>query len=79
MFDLFYKKNDNSRLFSYLEKNGFSVMQNYVPTYSLFFSLDDKNFNNINLNNRYSITDIVNRHNDIETLILENLRLFNIC
>jgi tRNA A-37 threonylcarbamoyl transferase component Bud32 len=64
MFELFYKKNNNSKLFSYLEKNGFSDVQNYVPTYSLFFSLDDKNFNNINLNNRYSITNIVDRQNN---------------
>ena len=63
MFDLFYKKNDNSQLFSYLEKNGFSGIQNYIPIYSRFFNLDENNFNNINLNNRYSIKEIVKRDN----------------
>ena len=64
MFDIFYKKNDNSCLFSYLEKNGFSNIQNYIPLYSKFFSLDERNFNNINLNNRYSIKSIVDRNNN---------------
>ena len=61
MFELFYKKNNNSSLFEYLEKNGFSNIQNYIPLYSKFFNLDEKNFNNINLNNRYSINSIVER------------------
>ena len=64
MFDIFYKKNDNSCLFSYLEKNGFSNIQNYIPLYSKFFSLDERNFNNINLNNRYSIESILDRNNN---------------
>ena len=64
MFDLFYKKNNNSSLFSYLEKNGFSAIQNYNPLYSRFFNLDENNYNNINLNNRYSISCIENRNNN---------------
>ena len=64
MFDLFYKKNDNSQLFSYLEKNGFIDIQNYIPIYSRFFNLDENNYNNINLNNRYSINEIINRDNN---------------
>ena len=62
MFDLFYKKNNNSSLFGYLEKNGFSAIQNYNPLYSRFFNLDENNYNNINLNNRYSISCIENRN-----------------
>ena len=42
MFELFYKKNNNSDLFEYLEKNGFSNIQNYIPLYSKFFSLDER-------------------------------------
>ena len=69
MFDLFYKKNNNSSLFSYLEKNGFSATQNYNPLYSRFFNLDENNYNNINLNNRYSISCIENRDtNNIFTI-----------
>uniref|UniRef100_A0A6C0J973 Protein kinase domain-containing protein n=1 Tax=viral metagenome TaxID=1070528 RepID=A0A6C0J973_9ZZZZ len=64
MFDLFYKKNDNTNLFKYLEKNGFSAPQNYIPLYSRFFDLDKNNYSNINLNNRYSINQITHRENN---------------
>ena len=64
MFDLFYKKNDNTTLFNYLVKNGFSNPQNYIPIYSRFFDLDNNNFNKINLNNRYSINEITDRENN---------------
>ena len=64
MFDLFYRKNDNSTLFNYLVKNGFENPQNYIPIYSRFFDLDENNYNNINLNNRYSIKQITNRSNN---------------
>ena len=33
MFELFYRKNDNSTLFNYLVKNGFENPQNYIPIY----------------------------------------------
>ena len=58
MFELFYKKNDNSKLFKYLGENGFDKIQNYVPLFSMFFSLDKKNYNLINLNNKWSIKEI---------------------
>ena len=64
MFELFYRKNDNSTLFNYLVKNGFENPQNYIPIYSRFFDLDENNYNNINLNNRYSINQITNRGNN---------------
>ena len=64
MFDLYYNKNNNTNLFKYLEKNGFSNIQNYIPLYSSFFSLDENNYNNINLNNRYNINTIINRTNN---------------
>ena len=61
MFDLFYKKNKNGQLFSYLEENGFRNIQNFVPIYQNFFSLDSNNFNSINLNQKYSIKEIIDR------------------
>ena len=61
MFDLFYKKNKNGQLFSYLEENGFRNIQNFVPIYQNFFSLDNNNFNSINLNQKYSIKEIIDR------------------
>ena len=61
MFDINYSKNNNKKLFEYLEKNGFSNTQNYIPLYSLYFSINDNNYNNINLNNKLSIHNIVDR------------------
>ena len=37
MFDLFYKKNKNEKLFAYLEDSGFKCTQNYIPLFSKFF------------------------------------------
>ena len=69
MFDLFYKKNNNTELLKYLGANGFLNTQNYVPLYSKFFSLESKNFNSINLNNRWSIKKIEKRHSNNKFLI----------
>ena len=69
MFDIFYKKNDNSLLFRDLEKNDFSNLQNYNPLYSVYFSLDEHNYNNINLNNRYCIENIKKKNSNNEYVI----------
>ena len=55
MFTLFYKKNNNCKLFEHLEENGFQNVQNYFPLLSNFFKLEDNNYNKINLNQKYSI------------------------
>ncbi len=65
MFDIHYKKNDNRTVFKCFEENDFFKVQNYIPLYKNFFSLDENNFNNINLNHKnhiYSLkkTDINN-------------------
>lgn len=64
MYSFFYKKNNNQNLFSYLEKNGFSSLQNYIPIYEKYFSLDENNYNNINLNQKYSINKVLSRDNN---------------
>ena len=69
MFEIFYKKNDNNKLFKYLEKSDFTNIQNYNPLYSRFFSLDEHNYNNINLNNRYSIHNIKEKKSNNEYFI----------
>ena len=69
MFELYYKKNNNSNLFKYLEKSDFSNLQNYNPLYSNFFSLDENNYNNINLNHRYHITNIIKKKSNNEFII----------
>ena len=64
MYNIFYKKNNNQELFSYLEKNGFDKVQNYIPLYENYFSLDENNYNNINLNQKWSINKIISRENN---------------
>jgi hypothetical protein len=61
MFEFFYKKNNNISLFKDFENKEFTNLdkcQNYVPIYSIFFSLNDKNWNSINLNNSKIIQGI---------------------
>lgn len=67
MFEFFYKKNNNDRLFKDFEdeKNvNLIKCQNYVPIYSTFFSLNDKNWNSINLNNTKIIQGINSKINE---------------
>ena len=33
-------------------------VQNYIPLYSQFFSLTETNYNNINLNNLFTLIDV---------------------
>ena len=73
MFELFYKKNDNSSLFKYLEKNDFVKLQNYNPLYSTFFSQTEHTYNKFNLNHRYTIKDIkVRESNNLFKIINED-------
>ena len=58
---IYYKKNNNSKLFSYfndLSENKIKNMQNFVPIYSRFFSLNTNNYNAINLNHTHNIHSI---------------------
>ena len=61
MFQIYYKKNDNSKLFSYLSEkseNKIKNIKNFIPIYSRFFSLNENNHNAINLNHKYHIHNI---------------------
>jgi len=55
-----YKKHDNEKLFSTLEKTnlGIKQLQNYIPLYAKFFQLTDSNWNTINLNNACYLSNI---------------------
>ena len=60
MFNLYYKKNDNTALFSSLKDIGIYNVQNYIPLYKQFFSLKESNYKNLNLNHEYHITNVSN-------------------
>lgn len=62
--DIHYQKRKNLDLFQSLESKKLlyvSNTQNYIPIYNRFFSLNDSNFNNINLNNKWFIKSVKNK------------------
>ena len=62
-----YNKRDNSKLFSSLEKKdsaNISKIQNYIPLYNKFFTLNQSNYNNINLDNTFSLYNISEKESD---------------
>ena len=74
MFSIYYNKNNNSTLFEHLEKNDFQKVQNFVPLYLNYFNLDEKNYNSINLNQKYKIQSILkqNSNNCFNITCLDN-------
>jgi len=59
-----YKKRKNTNLFNKMQTNQrllIDHIQNYIPIYNSFFSLNDTNFNSINLNNELFLLDINNK------------------
>ena len=60
-FELYYQKPKNENLLKNLEETrmGLSHCQNFIPLYSTFFSLNDTNYNSINLNQLFSIQSII--------------------
>lgn len=61
-----YQKRKNNSLFNKLQSNkstNLSNIQNYSPIYERFFSLNSTNWNSINLNHQWHISDIKEIHN----------------
>jgi len=68
MVTINYQKRKNLELFRKFEQPNtlfLSKTQNYIPIYNRFFLLNDTNYNNINFNNKWYITNISeNTHNE---------------
>ena len=67
MIEVNYQKRKNTELFKSLEDPNYlflSNTQNYIPIYTKFFSLNDTNYNSINLNNKWYISNLNNLHED---------------
>jgi len=76
-----YQKRKNTNLFNKFQTNkniNLTNLQNYIPIYDRFFSLNSTNWNSINLNHQWSISDIKdkdsskhgkNKNNNSETNI----------
>ena len=79
MINVNYQKRKNLELFKCLEKPEtlfLSNAQNYIPIYNKFFTLNDSNYNSINLNNKWYISNINDGEGD--DFHLFNCRLKNI-
>ena len=61
MININYQKRKNQKLFKSLENKDYfflSKTQNYIPIYNRFFNLNEKNYNHINLNHRWYLSDL---------------------
>ena len=79
MINVNYQKRKNSELFKSLENPELlflSETQNYIPIYTKFFSLNETNYNNINLNNKWYISSINEQVEDNDRLY--NCRIKNV-
>jgi hypothetical protein len=79
MISLNYQKRKNIELFKRFEETTslyLSKTQNYIPIYNRFFNLNDTNYNSINLNNKWFITNIENQLEDCENIF--NCRIKNV-
>lgn len=66
-FEFNYKKYDHSILFNtVMKQDGMNVKnpQNYIPIYKSFFSLTEKNYNDINLNNQIRLRQVNTKVNN---------------
>jgi hypothetical protein len=64
-----YQKRKNINLFNKFQTNkkiNLSDTQNYIPIYDRFFSLNSTNWNSINLNHQWAISDIKDLKNNDE-------------
>jgi hypothetical protein len=76
MISVDYQKRKNLELFKTLECYGFVNIQNYIPIYNRFLSLNETNFNNINLNHEWYLTGIkdnVADNKNLYTCSIKNL------
>jgi len=76
-----YQKRKNNNLFNKFQTNkkiNLSQVQNYIPIYDRFFSLNNTNFNSINLNHVWHISDIKETKKDVEEENIFTCKLKNI-
>ena len=67
MLDVNYVKKKNIELFKTLERNDYlnlSNTQNYIPIYNHFFTLNESNYNLINLNHKWHISNIIKKESN---------------
>lgn len=78
-----YQKRKNINLFNKFQTNkiiNLTNVQNYIPIYDKFFSLNSTNWNSINLNHQWAISDIkdIKNNNDKDNENIFNCKLKHI-
>ena len=72
-----YRKNKNNNFLKYLEEMNeinISNLQNYIPIYNSFFSLNENNFNSINLNNKWELSSLeINKDSNEKIAVIKNI------
>jgi hypothetical protein len=67
MVDINYIKRKNIELFKSLEDSNLvniTKPQNYIPIYNCFFSLNETNYNTINLNQKWYLSNLVSKESE---------------
>ena len=68
-----YEKRKNGDLFKQMQKKDglhLSNVQNYIPIYNKFFSLNETNYNSVNLNHNYYIQNIIKKDHDTKDIYM---------
>ena len=79
MIDINYQKRKNQELFKSLEDSKslfLSKTQNYIPIYQNFFTLNESNYNSINLNHKWYISSVkekIDEHSNIFYCKIKNI------
>ena len=79
MIDINYQKRKNTELLKSLEEPDslfLSKTQNFIPIYKRFFTLNDTNYNNVNLNHKWYISSLNKSSEDNKNVY--NCRIKNI-
>lgn len=77
VFNINYQKKKNTHLFNKLESPKtlhLDKVQNYIPIYSKFFSLNQSNYNLINLNHVYHVCDLKEKNNNNDLIFDSKLK-----
>ena len=80
MINLGYQKRKNSELFKSLENSDSlytSNSQNYIPIYKRFFSLNETNYNSINLNHKWYISSVNEQNENNDNLFMCRIKNIN--
>lgn len=80
MMSINYQKRKNTELFKRFEQPDtlfLSKTQNYIPIYTRFFNLNNTNYNSINLNNKWYISNIESKRDSQDNEEDVNHNLFN--